>query len=665
MVDMDVDLQQEVAIGKNQAATSIKYLFTGMVFFLWAFVVANALWRPFHSSQFGATVLGLCVIVYVLNELASAVEGADIFDTALLTGCLIVTAVITLYMFFNYELVHITRSGYATSTEYILALGFIPVIVYLSYRSFGPTFLSVFLFVLGYAYFGPYFPGIFSHTGVPERRLLQLMVLEFEGFYGNLTVLVAEWISLFLLFAGMMIAYGTFSVILHLTSKLSNYVSSGFAQIAVITSMIMGSINGSATANAGITGSVTIPMMKENGLTSEAAAGIESVASNGGQITPPIMGATAFLMASILNRPFYEILIAAVVPVLIYYVSVALAVHYTVKQQLGDKEDHAASVAQALEKVKDVSLGTPLDAIRFVTPVVVLLYFLAIAQYTIQTSALYAVASIFVTGIAVPVLHHRSWNALATQTRNTLEGAKDGALLLAPIAIIVAVLNAIVDIIMVTGFPGKFALALMDLSGGVMLVAIILSMVLCIVLGLGMPGIAAYLIVAIIVAPQLINQFGLPELPVHFLVFYAANLSTITPPIAAGVVVAAGIAKAKFWATAYQAITISAPIFILPLSFAYHPEIVNSTISVRMVASAVIICIGALSLIHGLNFPFAGRNKRSELPLRAIFAVGGILVMAHPSTIFQLSVAAVILVVAAVVHHETRGRVITSLSQIT
>lgn len=662
---MVINLQNtSVGPSSQKISNGIGYLFVGTVLFLWAFVIYNAVARPFHTSQFGASVLGLCVIVYSLHELSTAVEKVDLVDSLVLIYSIASTSVITLYMYVNYEVVHITRAGYATTTEYILALLFIPVVVYLSYRAFGATFLSVFVFVLAYASFGPYFPGIFNHTGVPPRRLLQLMVLEFDGFYGSLTVLVAEWITLFLLFAGMMIAYGTFSVVLHLTSKLSKYLSSGFAQIAVVTSMIMGSINGSATANAGITGSVTIPMMKENGLSSEAAAGIESVASNGGQITPPIMGATAFLMASILNRPFYEILIAAVVPVLIYYLSIALAVHYTVQNQLGKEEAQHANLDKALAKIEDVSLGPILDTIRFVTPIVVLLYFLAIAQYTIQTSALYTVITIFFTGIGVPVLYYRSRDEILSQARKTLEGAKDGALLLAPIAIIVAILNAIVDLIMVTGFPGKFALALMDLSGGIMLVAILLSMLLCIVLGLGMPGIAAYLIVAILVAPELINLFGLPALPVHFLVFYAANLSTITPPIAAGVVVAAGIGQAKFWGTAYQAITISAPVFVLPLSFAYHPEIVNSTISLEMLFSAVIVCVGALSLIHGLNYSFDGRIRRSKYPLRAIFAVGGIVIMAHPDWFVQLAIVAAVIATGAIVHHETRDNLVARISRI-
>ncbi|MFD1571011.1 TRAP transporter permease [Halorubrum laminariae] len=614
---------------------------------LWVFVIWYAITFDLSRAQYGALFLGGAVAVYIFDELKDSFEDDSMLDVILLTVSLIVTMVVTIYINLNFETLHIDRVGYAYSHEYILAAIFVATMIYLAWRSFGRTFLAIMIGSLLYGLFGYVVPGILGHGGLSATRMLLLLVLDITGFYGFLTQLVAAWIALFLLYAGLLEGYGAFDLIFRAAVKTSKYVESGVAQTAVIASAVIGSINGSQTANAGMTGSFTIPMMKENGMKPSTAGGIEAVASTTGQVLPPVMGAGAFIMASLLGIKYVDVIIGGLIPAAIMVVCIIIAVHYVARNQLDDADPTVLLAELDPLTRKDTIVAT----VKFVIPFLVLIYTLGFLQWTVITSALYTTIAMLITGISFPVVQTgleskslgKTVNEAKTTLRQTVSGLRRGAVITAPIAIILASINGVVDILMTTGVPGILTLSMMEISGGLLLIAAIISFVICILLGLGMPTTAAYTVVALLVAPTLINRFMIPELGAHYFVFYGAILSGLTPPIATCAAVAAGIAGADFFRTCYEAVKISAPLFILPFAFIYHPEIVSSTLGVPGITTGFLILVGGLGIIHGINYQF-DLDIVLRIVIGGLFTTIGIITMVHPNSSIQTIGAGIIIV---------------------
>jgi TRAP-type uncharacterized transport system fused permease subunit len=224
---------------------------------------------------------------------------------------------------------------------------------------------------------------------------------------------------------------------------------------------------------------------------------------------------------------------------------------------------------------------------------------------------------------------NRVLSTIASQTKHSIVGAREGAVILAPIVIIVVAINGIVDILTVTGIPNIIALQLYQLSGGILFIATILAILICILLGLGMPTIASYTLVALLIAPGLISQFSIPDLAAHYLVFYGAILAGLTPPIATCCAVAAGISQSSFLRTCSEAIKISAPIFVIPISFVYYPVLVSGEFSMSLLAPLFPVFIGSLAMVIGLNAPFRFR-KFTNYGTRGLYTVIGIVLIAYP-----------------------------------
>ena len=636
---------------KQSFAGRLDQLVTVSSILLWIIVIYYASTQLMPRAQFGVAFLGGILLIYVFDEVRKRldtdgpIDRIDKIHIALLTISGIVTLVTCVYLFVEFEALYMTRVGYAYSHEYAIAAVFTLVMVYLTWMAFGTTFLVVLLGGILYGYFGYMVPGILGHGGLSHTRLLQILVTEIEGFFGFLTRLVAAWIALFLLYAGLLEAYGAFDLIFRLAAKAGQYIDSGVAQTAVIGSAIIGSINGSQTANAGMTGAFTIPLMKKNGIKGSTAGGIEAVASTSGQVLPPVMGAGAFVMASLLGISYVDVLIAGLLPAAILVISIVVAVHYTSITQL-DEAVKMDEIEGTLSRSRKVS-----EAFRFGIPFAILIWALGIAQYTVMTAALYTATSMVITGVSFPILEvlYRTRNISKVKDQvfssfwDTVFGFKRGAIVTAPIAIILAAINGVVDILVTTGVPSIVTLALMSLSGGVLLIAAILAMIICILLGLGMPTTAAYTVVALLVAPTLIHSFLLPDLAAHYFVFYGAILAGLTPPIATCAAVASGIADADFWETTFEAIKIAAPLFILPFGFIYHPYMVDGVFDFQTILLGGIVLIGAVGMIWGINYPFIYRRS-----VRAIFRSGyvvfGVIAMVHWSRTIQLVAIGALLV---------------------
>lgn len=623
---------------------SLALLLAAASVIFWAFVITYAFTRFAARGQFAVVFLGAMIILYVIYSFVDLDVREHRLDAVLLVGSAIAAAVTSGYVALNYSILINVRSGYALGHEYIIAAAFLLAMLYLTYREFGLSFLVVVLAAIGYGYFGPYFPGLFGHGGFSVQRLLRLLVLDVGGFFGNLNQIVAVWISLFILYAGLLRAYGAFDLIIRGAFYAAGFVRSGVAQSAVLASTIIGSVNGSAAANAAMTGSFTIPLMKRSGLRNETAAGIESVASSGGQILPPVMGAAAFVMASILGIQYINVVIAGLLPAAVFLVSVAVAVHYACVGQIQDARLDASEHVDLSRSRADLLV----DAIRFVIPLVILIYLLGALQWTITSSAFMTCIAMFVTGTVLPfgwnaITKEETWSDLAVRLgRETVDGGRYAVETLAPIAIIVAAINGVVEIFLSTGVPNLLSLALLDFSGGVMLIAVLLAMGICILLGLGMPTVAAYTLVALLIAPTLISQFGIPDIAAHYFVFYSAIISGLTPPIAVAVVVAAGVAKANFWGSCLEAIKIAAPLYVLPLTFIYNSEIVVGGYQVMTMVSTLAALSGAVIIVHGLNYPEMPTDSRIVgVGCRLGLVVIGTIAMVYPAEPVRFGLIAV------------------------
>lgn len=643
----------EYSISKKSRLEVANDVVTGLAILTWIWILYYAFTQEIERILFTVTFLGSIILVYLGNELIEAYEEGSKLELVALSLSTIVTAGTTAYMIAFYDVLLSVRVGTALPREYVIAGAFFLVILYLSYRAYGLTFLAVIVGVILYGLYGNLAPGILRHGGFSLSRMMSIMVLDFQGVYGSISRIIATWVALFLLYAGLMRGFGAFDLIMRIGLRSANLVRSGVALSAVTSSIIIGSITGSQTANTAITGSFTIPLMKDTGMKSDTAGAIESVASTGGQIMPPVMGAAAFVMASLLGITYLDVMVAGLIPALIFYGSVIIAVHYKGIGQLRGK-----NVSTDVESQFDEHMSTKEFAsqcLRFGLPFAILIYMLGVLQYTVLTSALYTVIAMFATGFAFPLARTAMEGGdPGTEFVNLLGdaaiGFREGVMILAPIAIIIAAINGVVDVFTASGIPGILSLALLDLSGGVMFYAVILAMGISIILGMGMPTVAAYVIVAALIAPALVQQFFVPSLAAHFFVLYAAILSGLTPPIAIAVVVATGIADSNFWRTAHEALKVSAPIYVLPFAFIYNPELVVGGFGVDTFLSGLVALAGALGISHGLNYygTFFHESPFVKFPVKTIFFVLGVLAMVYPDDMIRLGCVAVILGLMAV-----------------
>ncbi|MFC1904166.1 TRAP transporter permease [Chloroflexota bacterium] len=425
-------------------------------------------------------------------------------------------------------------------------------------RVMGPLIVGLAIVFLLYAYFGKYVPGAFYHGGMSWNSMVGVMFLTTEGVWGLVPRIVTTIVAIFILFGAMMMHCGVGTILINLVTFLGGRATGGAAKVAVLASALFGSISGSAVANIALTGSMTIPMMKRLGYKPEFAAATELSASTGGQFMPPIMGAGAFLIAEFAVIPYSRVIIIALFPALIYFFSVWMSIHfYSLKNGLTGltkEEIPPARVALA-----------PLALSRFVLPIGVLL-FLLFAGFTVTMAGFWG--TVFVV---VPyLLTARSKKDLKSYVWNIILGVRDGGAGLVILGLMAGTAQVIITFITATPFAILFGGMIVDLSAGISLLALFLVMILSLIMGMGMPTTAAY-VLAVTISLPVMHTLGFPLLSSHFFVFYFAVMSAITPPVAAGVFVAAPMAGAPWLKVARLGIILSLAGFLVPFVFMYSP----------------------------------------------------------------------------------------------
>ncbi|TGD09198.1 TRAP transporter permease [Brevibacterium sp. S111] len=434
------------------------------------------------------------------------------------------------------------------------------------------------LFIV-YDYYGRSMPGLFRHRGYDLDRIVTFMYESTEGIFSTAIGVSSTYIFLFILFGAILQKSGMGQFFNDIALALAGQARGGPAKVAVLASGFLGSINGSAIANVVTTGAFTIPMMKRVGYQRNFAGAVESAASVGGQIMPPIMGAAAFIMAETLGIPYTQIVLVAIIPAVLYYLGILIQVHLR-------------ATSQGLRGISRENLPAVMDVIKerghLLLPLLFLLYMLFFSGTTILFAA---VTTIFVTIAAAMVRKSTRMSLL-----DIVHALRDGALTAVSVAVACACVGIIVGVATQTGFGVKLAGTIVTIGGGLLLPTLLMTAVACIILGMGLPSIPAYIIVATMAAPALV-QLDVAPLAAHLFVFYFGLFANITPPVALAAFAAAGLSGGSPMRTGFVAMRLALGGLIVPFVFVYQPELLMlDGTAADTVRAAVILLIGVALL---------------------------------------------------------------------
>ena len=468
-----------------------------------------------------------------------------------------------------------------------------------------PLPLITLLFVL-YGLFGSHIPGEFGHPGLPFNSFLGTLVITEGGLWGKLTGVSVSVVAIFVIFGAILNAGEAGQGFMNIAIAAAGRLKGGAAKVAVLSSALFGSISGSASANVASTGMVTLPSMRQLGYPKRIAAAVEAVASTGGQIMPPLMGAGAFVMVELTGIPYTQIILAAALPAILYFVTVWIGVNgYADRHDLKPYRD---DMRPAFRTVFATSL---FFAVPFATLLVVMF-----SGYTPQFAAACAIviaALLLLTGTDL------AFNLIRTRER-LMQAAITAGRQISMIASIILCASIIVGILGMTGLGVKITSGILAFSGDSLWMALLLTALACIILGMEVPTTAAYVICVSVAGPALIDM-GVTPLLVHLFIFWYALLSTITPPVCGGVFIAASMVEENWLPVAGSAMSLGLGLYVIPLAIIRHPELTGlADAPIGALLIAFQIGIGLALLGRGLTAPHV-------LRVRTAFMVAGMVLI--------------------------------------
>lgn len=455
------------------------------------------------------------------------------------------------YIVFEYQHL-VLRSGTVSGVDLAVGLLGILLVIEATRRIVGLPMVCVVLAFLIYAFAGPYMPGVLAHRGLTIEQLVGHLYFTTEGIFGIPLGVSSTFIFLFILFGAYLESTGLGKFFIDLANAIAGWASGGPAKVAVLSSGLMGTVSGSSVANVVGTGSLTIPMMKKLGYHKDFAGAVEAAASTGGQLMPPVMGAAAFLMAEFVGVPYIDIVKAAIVPAFLYFAGIWIGVHFEAKR----------GNLKGIPRGQLPKIGTILkERGHLALPLIVIVYLL-VSGYTPMRAALVA--------IVLSIL----CSALRKSTRmkpiEIVRGLDRGARNVLSVLVACAAAGIIIGVVTKTGVGLKLASGLLDLSGGLLLPTMFFTMITAIVLGMGVPTTANYVITSTIAAPALV-QMGVPVLCAHMFVFYFGIIADVTPPVALAAFAGSGIAGGNPLRTGINASKLAIAAFIIPYMFVLSP----------------------------------------------------------------------------------------------
>lgn len=491
-------------------------------------------------------------LVFMLYPMRSKEKKDSIPWYDFIIGGVAVYAVMYHVLFFN-EIV--MRAGLPTTMD--LTMGFIGIILLLeaTRRVSNPVLPCIAIFFLFYCYFGRSFPAMFAHRGFNIQRIINHMYMGTEGVFGIPLGVSSTFVFMFILFGSFLEQTGMGRFIIDLSMALAGGSTGGPAKVAVLSSGLMGSISGSSVANVCTTGMFTIPLMKSVGYKPYFAGAVEAVASTGGQIMPPVMGAAAFIMAEFLGVPYIQVAMAAIVPALLYYFAVIVQVHLEATR-LGLKGLPREKLPKIMPLLKKKG--------HLLIPLAAIIYFL-LAGYTPLKAAYNGILATLIVSF---------FNKETRMTLPKLKNAFDsGARSALGVACACATVGIIVGTATLTGLGLRIASAIITLSGGVLIISLILTMIACILLGAGLPTTANFIVTSTMAAPALL-QLGVAPMAAYMFVLYFGIAADLSPPVALAAYAGAGIAGADPMRTGGTAIRLALAGFLVPFVYVFNPMLV-------------------------------------------------------------------------------------------
>lgn len=528
----------------------------------------------------------------------------------------------TIYVVANYKEL-VLRAGTVTRMDLIIGLLGILLVLEAARRVVGlPISIVAICFIL-YALYGRYIPGILAHRGVSFQRLVGHLFYTTEGIFGIPLGVSSTFVFLFILLGAFLERTGLGQLFIDLANALAGWATGGPAKVAVFSSGMMGMISGSSVANVVGTGTFTIPMMKKLGYKPEFAGAVEATASTGGQLMPPIMGAAAFLMAEFTGIAYSKIIVSAAIPAALYYFGVWMGVHWEAKK-LGLR----GLSKEELPKMKKVLL----ERGHLLFPLVAIIYLL-VTGFTPMKAALYAI----VFSVASSLIR-KSTRIKLSDIPAALEAGARGAL---SVVAATACAGIIIGVVTLTGIGLKLGTALVDLAGGNLLITLFFTMLTSLVLGMGVPTTANYVITSTIAAPALL-RLGVPILPAHMFAFYFGIIADVTPPVALAAMAGAGIARANPMRTGLTASRLAIAAFLVPYAFVLSPQLLLVKVSnpLEVIWPVFTCAVGLFALSGGLAGYLLGNLAAWE---RLLYGLGGVLLVEPRGTTDLIGFALIII----------------------
>ncbi len=554
-----------------------------------------------HRSLHVSMMLALCFIMYPFSK-KSDLTKPTLFDWLLV----ILSFAAPAYIYTDYLGV-VERAGNANQTDMVMATLLVVLVLEASRRVSGNALSILSLVFIAYGLYGRSMPGMFMHRGYDWTSLSNHFFANTEGIYGTSVSVAASYIFLFILFGCVMQKSGMGQFFNDMALALAGHTKGGPAKVSVIASGFLGSINGSAVANVVTTGAFTIPLMKKTGYSREFAGAVESAASVGGQLLPPIMGAAAFIMAEMLSVKYSSIIVWAAVPALLYYLGIIIQV-----QLRASKDGLVGLPREQLPKTGEVLKRQG----HLLLPVFFLLYMLFFSGTTVIFSA---VLTILVTIVV-------SWFKKETRMSagELIDALADGAKQTVSVAIACACVGIIIGVSSKTGFGLTMANTIISLGDTSILFTLVFTMITCMILGMGLPSIPAYIITASIAAPAL-AKLGIAPAAAHMFSFYYAMFANLTPPVALASFAAAGLSGGDPMKTGIASVKLAIAGFIVPFMFVYAPQLmlINTTL-VEGTTVALTGCLGVFLIAVAVEGYFLA--PVSPL-LRAVATVGALLLI--------------------------------------
>jgi len=547
-----------------------------------------------------------------------------------------VSSASALYIVFNFEAISL-RAGMPSSLD--LFMGFVLIISLLeaTRRVSNPVLPAIAIVALLYCYFGRLMPEMIQHRGFTVKRIINHMYLGTEGIFGMPLQVSSTFVFMFILFGAVLEKTGLGEFIIDLSMALAGWSTGGPAKVAVVSSGLMGTVSGSSVANVCTTGMFTIPLMKSVGYEPQFAGAVEAVASTGGQIMPPVMGAGAFIMAELLGVPYLEVALAAVVPALLYYFAVMVQVHFEATR-LGLKGIPFSKLPPIWPLLRKKGF--------LLIPLIAIIYLL-IAGYTPLMAAFWGIIISF-------VLSWLSKDTRLTPTR-LKEAFESGARGSISVACACATVGIVVGMSTLTGLALRIANAIVSLAGGSKILTLFFTMITSIILGTGLPTTANFIITSAMAAPALL-QLGVPPIAAYMFVFYFGIAADLTPPVALAAYAGSGIAGSDPMKTGATAFKLALAGFLVPYVYVYNPMLLFVNAEFLPMVQAIITALIGVFL---LAMSTIGYYKATlSLPMR-VLALGGAMLLLVPGTytdVVGLATLALIVIVQRLKEKKTMSK---------